>query len=65
MLSAAKCLITFNGLFRGNQVLRCAQHGRYLKLAFLQSIPTLQPQTHLIMLQTRYFFGYYTFYATA
>ncbi|MCI1187906.1 hypothetical protein MON38_10785 [Hymenobacter sp. DH14] len=35
------------------------------KFAFLQSPLTLQPQTTRTMLQTRYFFGYYYFYAAA
>ena len=65
MLSAAKHLITFNGLFSGEKGLRCAQHDRYLKFAFPKSSLTLQPQTHPIMLQPRYFFGFYYFYATA
>ena len=33
--------------------------------AFLKSSLTLQSQTTSTMLQTRYFFGYYYFYATA
>ncbi|NKI87697.1 hypothetical protein HBN54_000276 [Hymenobacter sp. 1B] len=35
------------------------------KFAFPKSGLTLQLQTHPTMFQTRYFFGYYTFYATA
>ncbi|MGY3088181.1 hypothetical protein ACVWYF_001214 [Hymenobacter sp. UYAg731] len=35
------------------------------EFAFLKSSLTLQPQTNPTMLQTRYFFGYYYFYATA
>ena len=42
-------------------ILRWTPH----KFAFLKSGLTLQPQTHLTMLQTRYFLGYYYFYATA
>ena len=35
------------------------------KFAFPAMVPTLQPQTPLMMLQTRYFFGFYYFYAIA
>ena len=35
------------------------------KFAFHRPVPTLPPQTPLPMFQTRYFFGYYSFYATA
>jgi hypothetical protein len=35
------------------------------EFAFLTTLTTLQPQTTQIMLQTRYFFGFYYFYATA
>jgi len=35
------------------------------KVAFLKSGLTLQLQILPTMLQTRYFFGYYTFYAIA
>jgi hypothetical protein len=38
---------------------------RRIKFAFLKSSLTLQPQTPSTMLQTRYFFGYYYFYAAA
>jgi hypothetical protein len=31
----------------------------------MPGVPTLQPQTTRTMLQTRTFFGYYYFYATA
>ena len=51
---------------------RCAPHdGPFCvqyptaKVAFLKSGLTLQPQTPPVMFQTRYFFGYYSFYATA
>jgi hypothetical protein len=53
-------------------MLRCALHDlpgypkRVLaRVAFLKSSLTLQPQPTRTMLQTRYFFGYYYFYATA
>ena len=36
-----------------------------VKFAFLKSGLTLQLQTPPPMLQTRYFFGFYYFYATA
>ncbi len=36
-----------------------------MKFAFPIRVPTLQPQTPQPMLQTRYFFGFYYFYATA
>jgi len=36
-----------------------------VKFAFPESSLTLQPKTTRTMLQTRYFFGYYYFYAAA
>ena len=36
-----------------------------LNLAFPVRVPILPPQTPHLMFQTRYFFGYYYFYATA
>jgi hypothetical protein len=47
-----------------NTVFRTQQTNR-AKFAFLTTLTTLQPQTTQIMLQTRYFFGFYYFYATA
>ncbi len=46
-------------------VCRAAPSMSASKLAFLKSSLTLQPQTPSLMLQTRYFFGFYYFYATA
>ena len=38
---------------------------KHIAFAFYESGLTLQPQTTRTMLQTRYFFGYYYFYAAA